>query len=613
MNSFKKMIMMANQIDDKPSLPSHLVRCEYLEATGSQYIDLGYPLGYYHRVVLIAETTNTTNTNYIFGNSINTSNSFTLNSTNYTVQVQRFDGTTKSINLWREGKCTIVCDMEGISVDNEFNTWQKTPSEFTTDGNCYLCAVNATSKYPYKGKIYSCQIYENDVLIHDYIPCYNTENYRPCIYDTITGIELYNQGTGEFNYHIEGRPIPYLAFEALEDDLQVSITKSATQYSLDRVNWIDLPAEEFTEPINKGKKVWFRANITPDGTDTGIGTFSCTKKCNLEGTPMSLLYGDRAGDYTSTPNKAYCFAYLFAYNDNIIRVNNPKMFLPAVALTSSYTYAYTFSRCINLENGCYLPSKILSNYSYTSMYSGCISITDTYDFPIWTKIGGQCCDYMFYRCISLKRQPRMWSTADATYINFRGMFNNCSELEDCQEEFRFATIGFQAFYGMFANTKIKKAPDILATSYTGTGNSPFASYCDGCKELEIPAYINIAPSVLSFYQYTYRGCLKLKKSPIIYDGQYQTSHQGMFTDCISLNYVICLFTNPPMSATNSTSNWMSGVAKKGTIVLNKNIEWNPEDYRGVNGIPEGWEVKYCDPDNIDDVRDYREIDKAWDE
>jgi hypothetical protein len=60
------------------------------------------------------------------------------------------------------------------------------------------------------------------------------------------------------------------------------------------------------------------------------------------------------------------------------------------------------------------------------------------------------------------------------------------------------------------------------------------------------------------------------------------------------------------------SSWVRGVSPTGTMVLNKNIEWNPEDYRGVNGIPEGWEVKYCDPDNLDDVRDYREIDKAWD-
>lgn len=483
--------MMANRIE--PSLPSYLVRCEYLEATGTQYIDLGYPLGYYHRVVLIAETTNTTNTNYIFGNGINTSNSFTLNSTNYNIQVQRFDGTIKSINLWREGKCTIVSDKEGISVDNEFNAWQKTPSEFITDGNCYLCAVNTTSKYPYRGKIYSCQIYENDVLIHDYIPCYNTENYRPCMYDITTGIELYNAGTSEFIYHIADKPIPYLAFEALEDDLQVSITKSATQYSLDRVNWIDLPAEELTKPINKGEKIWFRANITP--TTTGIGTFSCTKKCNLEGTPMSLLYGDRAGDYPYIPN----YAFMALFNNNI---------------------------------------KI-------------ISATD--DFITFSSIGASACQNMFKQC----------SNFVSSLTNF------------------FTTIYSSCYNSMYYGTKIE---EIILPARKSAG---------GC-------YRNIATH-----------CYSLKKAIICIENLTETCLYGAFTNCNKLNHITLLILPPPNSVNNSMGYWVSGVSPTGTIVLNKNIEWNPDDYRGVNGIPEGWEVKYCDPDNLDDIRDYREIDQPW--
>ena len=35
-------------------------------------------------------------------------------------------------------------------------------------------------------------------------------------------------------------------------------------------------------------------------------------------------------------------------------------------------------------------------------------------------------------------------------------------------------------------------------------------------------------------------------------------------------------------------------------------EFDPESIRGNNGIPAGWEVKYYDPDNIDDVRDSKE-------
>lgn len=86
----------------------------------------------------------------------------------------------------------------------------------------------------------------------------------------------------------------------------------------------------------------------------------------------------------------------------------------------------------------------------------------------------------------------------------------------------------------------------------------------------------------------------------------------MFENCINLEYIVLLQLDPfTNTATNDFQYWVNNISPTGTIVLNKNIEWNPEDYRGVNGIPAGWEVKYCDPDNLDDIRDYREIDKAW--
>jgi hypothetical protein len=81
---------------------------------------------------------------------------------------------------------------------------------------------------------------------------------------------------------------------------------------------------------------------------------------------------------------------------------------------------------------------------------------------------------------------------------------------------------------------------------------------------------------------------------------------------VELDYIVFLQLDPfTNTATNDFNSWVDNVSPTGTIVLNKNIEWNPEDYRGVNGIPEGWEVKYCDPDNLDDIRDYREIDQPW--
>ena len=47
------------------------------------------------------------------------------------------------------------------------------------------------------GKIYYFQIYDNDILVHDFIPVLD-KNGTPCMYDKVTKIFFYNQGTGDF-------------------------------------------------------------------------------------------------------------------------------------------------------------------------------------------------------------------------------------------------------------------------------------------------------------------------------------------------------------------------------------------------------------------------------
>lgn len=607
---------MANQIDDKPSLPSHLVRCEYLECTGTQYIDLGYPLGYNHRVVVGVEIVKSIANSAILGNTVKNDNKLLLNLGNFKAS-QNFGKAGLQVNLYKEKRCVISLDKEGVSSDNDFYAW--TTSDFITEGNVILfgCKISGAISCPYKGKLYSCQIYENDVLIHDYIPCYNTENYRPCMYDITTGIELYNVGTLEFIYHIADKPIPYLAFEALEDDLQVSITKSVTQYSLDRVTWIDLPAEELTKPISKGEKVWFRANITPDGATTGIGTFSCTKKCNLEGTPMSLLYGDKAGDYAHLPNKAYCFGPLFRNNDNIIRINNPKDFLPAAVLTNYYCYRYMFYGCSNLVNMCYLPALGLTESCYDSMYNRCSSLVEIFDFPEWTKMASFCCQNMFAFCTSVKKQPKITTKLESTaYSCFIGMFAYCTNMEECQEVLQFTRLAQTCYDSMYRRTAIRKAPGILATEFIGTGGAQMRYMFADCQYLETPpSNLYATEGRQQEFEWMFLNDYNLKKSPILHQKEsVNLQNRNMFENCINLKYIVLLQLDPfTNTVTADFQYWVQSVSPTGTIVLNKNIEWNPDDYRGVNGIPAGWEVKYCDPDNIDDVRDYREIDKVWNE
>ena len=66
-------------------------------------------------------------------------------------------------------------------------------------------------------------------------------------------------------------------------------------------------------------------------------------------------------------------------------------------------------------------------------------------------------------------------------------------------------------------------------------------------------------------------------------------YQGMFNGCSSLNYIKADFTYHTYYDYIFT-NWVNGVADEGTFVMNSNANYYPEDVRGVNGIPENWNV-----------------------
>ena len=91
-------------------------------------------------------------------------------------------------------------------------------------------------------------------------------------------------------------PNTYTYIEAIEDDLTVSFT-NPLQYSLDLETWENLDSNNLTPPINTGEKIYFKANITPVEYK-GVGTFNISKKCNVGGNTMSLLYGDDYKDKT---------------------------------------------------------------------------------------------------------------------------------------------------------------------------------------------------------------------------------------------------------------------------------------------------------------------------
>ena len=319
----------------------------------------------------------------------------------------------------------------------------------------------------------------------------------------------------------------YLTIEAIENGLTASLSTNACEYCVDGDgNWKSLAAGTATESINTGHTLSFRGELTPTRS-VGIGTFTISKKCNLKGNCMSMLFGDNAANNYSLSGKNNAFDDLFRNCANIVTVSSN--FLPATTL-ANYCYSGMFQNCTSLTTAPKLPAITLVTNGYGSMFQGCTSLTTAPKLPATTLASG-CYRYMFYGCTNLTTAPALSATTLAS---------NCYSM---------------MFYGC---TSLTTTPTVL----------PATTLVDSC------------------YQSMFYGCTSLTTAPELPAATLVTwCYSGMFQNCTKLNYIKMLATD--ISASACLDYWVKGVASTGTFVKNKNATWNKT---GQSGIPEGWTV-----------------------
>lgn len=215
----------------------------------------------------------------------------------------------------------------------------------------------------------------------------------------------------------------YLTIEALEDGLTAKLSLNACEYCVDGDgNWKTLSASTNTESINIGQTLSFRGELIP-ATSSGIGTFNISKKCNLLGNCMSMLYGDNAANKFSLSGKDYAFRALFNRCGKIISVS--KKFLPATTL-SRCCYVETFQYCSSLTTPPELPATTLTAECYSFMFRGCWALTLAPELPAII-LSANCYTSMLRDCSKLTSAPILKATKLAMYCYYQ-MFRGCSKL-----------------------------------------------------------------------------------------------------------------------------------------------------------------------------------------
>lgn len=208
MSEFRRRLM-TQVASDPDALPAGCVRCEYLESTGTQYIDSEYIPNIKTRTR--AEVQFTKNTTGIWGGYA------TYPATAYDIV-----GYYKNTDRWfMRAFCAGATNKESWTFDTEWHIFETDAANTTVaiDGDVearirdisytnykisiFLFARNlsktGTQLYSHS-RLKSVRIWEDDVLMRDFIPTLN--NGTPCLYDTVTKKFHYNQGTDTFLYKI---------------------------------------------------------------------------------------------------------------------------------------------------------------------------------------------------------------------------------------------------------------------------------------------------------------------------------------------------------------------------------------------------------------------------
>ena len=347
--------------------------------------------------------------------------------------------------------------------------------------------------------------------------------------------------------------LPYLTMTALEDDLTVSLSLNPCQYSLNGTDWNELQADEQTPAINTGDKIYFKAEgLAPNGQN-GIGTFTVSKRFNLSGNVMSMLFGDEAQGKTDLTGYDYAFSNLFI--DTPV-INVSPNFLPATTLASK-CYSGMFSNCNSLIQAPELPATELTSNCYRFMFSNCTSLVTAPELPA-TELASNCYGGMFQDCTSLETAPELPATELANNC-YTSMFQGCESLVN--------------------------APGLPATELA---NNCYTSMFQNCTSLvAAPSELPATTLANRCYMGMFTGCESLVQAP----GLPATTladycYESMFQDCTSLNYIKMLATD--ISANNCLGYWVIKVSPTGTFVKSKDATW---DVTGYSGIPEGWTVE----------------------
>lgn len=328
--------------DNDNDLPSGYKRVEYIEGTGTQWIDTGYSSS--NGAKFIAE---------ISSNGLGTSFGSHNENNPYGRQYVIFNQTSQTFEPGYGDLCPIssvifknnrkyfielstVLNNAYLKIDGT-QIWADTSTQQLSSHNYGIFALPEYSKTgQYGGRLYSMKIYtSNNVLVRDFVPCIKEDTKEIGLYDKINNNFYANQGTGDFKYAYKWK---YEQKYVLSNNRDISIPvgyeellyleSTGTQYIntgvvYDNPNMTGSIEFEAYNYINGGE-TWFFGSVNEkyNGIEAGVyNDLGATKpyfynKRGVSYSQKSALNMRTIANFKSTSTITNQNFYLFARNVN---------------------------------------------------------------------------------------------------------------------------------------------------------------------------------------------------------------------------------------------------------------------------------------------------------
>ena len=179
-------------------LPAGYTELQYIESTGTQYIDTGIygNLNTEAEIDVHLNETTSSSTNRIFGNFTNADKAITINGSNAASNFSRFGDKSQQANIYSSERSVYKINKTNLTRNGVVLMTFDTTTPFTTEGTLLVGSSTSTGG-GVVGKLYSAIIRENGNTIMRLVPAKNSSNVVG-MYDTVSGTFFTNAGTGTF-------------------------------------------------------------------------------------------------------------------------------------------------------------------------------------------------------------------------------------------------------------------------------------------------------------------------------------------------------------------------------------------------------------------------------